>query len=385
MRIYINDNVSGLTRVILTKQTPDPVHGLGVQDLSSIVSAYINEVLPPYDSEDGFALTADGIVKYWVEYGEEYRATTTDPIVIYNNLVTGADKYAWGASLEHHRFIDFYNNTEYTDYIMDSNYVGQFLTNNKTPNVQITDLGWHWILTDDPANLDYCQIKTYDASGTLIDTFKINNLTTTTSDQSLLLTLATAPQSLNNIDSAQIALGSQPIIDSSVATYTVQCFRNLTTVVGEMLTFTIVERCFYEVFRIHFENEYGAFDSFNFRLNSKRSAEGERKTYISNKDVLSADGLAYQHVTESKINYYTKFSNLINLKSDFIDYDTNEWLKELTFTTKAFIEFTDNSGVHNFKPCLVKATKWTEQKDEVDKLFVFELDVELSDNFKQRR
>ena len=384
MTIYINDNKAALTRVILTKQSPDPIHGLGVQDVSAIVSNYINEVLVPYDSNSGFALTEDGIVKYWIQYGEEYRLTASDPIVVYDGLLTGADKYAWGASLEHHRFIDFYNNTEYTNYIMDSNYVGQFLTNYKTPSVQITDLGWHWILTDDAVNLDYVQIKTYDIDGVLIDTFEVSNLTSTGLDQSRLLTLATAPQSLNNITSGFL-VGAQPVITPSVATYTIQCFRNLTTVVGEMLTFTIEEPCFYEVFRIHFENEYGAFDSYNFRLNSKRSADGERKTFITNKDVLSVNGLSYEHATENKLNYYTKFTNKISLKSDFITYEVNEWLKELAFAQKAYIEFTDNSGVANFKPCLIKNTKWTEQKDEVDKLFTFELEVELSDNFKQRR
>ena len=385
MKIYINDNKAATTRVILTRQSPDPVNGLGVQDVSAIVSNYINEVLIPYDSNKGFALTEDGIVKYWIQYGEEYRLTAGDPIVAYDNLVTSSDKYAWGASLEHHRFIDFYNNTEYTDYIMDSNYVGQFLTNYKTPSVQITDLGWHWILTDDAVNLDYVQIKTYDINGVLIDTFQVANSTSPVTDQSRLLSLATAPQSLNNISGGVFLLGAQPVIIPTVARYTIQCFRNATTVIGEMLTFTIQERCFYEVFRIHFENEYGAFDSYNFRLNSKRSAEAERKTYVSNKDVLSSIGLSYEHSTESKINYYTKFSNSISLKSDFITYEVNEWLKELAFTPKAFIEFTDNSGVNNFKPCLVKSTKWTEQKDEVDKLFTFELEVELSDNFKQRR
>ena len=383
--IYINDPITGLTEIIRTKVTPDPVQKFGIQDVSGIISAFVEERLTAYDSTLAFDLTENGIIRYYIKYGEEYRLTASDPILFYINLLTGADKYAWGASLEKHRWIDFYNNTEFEDYIFNVNLVGEFLTNYKTPSVQITDLGWHWYLTDSPSEVDYLEIKTYDSTGTIISTFKVSNTTNPTTMQSLLVRVATAPQSLNNISGGLFLSGAQPVIISTVASYTIQCFRTDTSPVGEMLTFTIEEPCFYETFRIHFENEYGAYDSFNFGLNSKRMSEGERKTYISNKPVLNSSGLVYQHVTDEKINYYTKFTNKITLKSDFITEAQNEWLKELSFSPRTYLEYVDGNGVHNFKPCIVSNTRWNEQITEIDKLFTFELEIELEDNFRQRR
>lgn len=383
--IFINDNKNVTTRTIRTKVAPDPKFALGLQDVSGIVAKFVNEEIVDYSSEKGFTLSADGIVKYWVEVGEEYRATVDDPIVVYNDLIQTSDCYAWGASLESHRWIDFFNNTEYTDYIFNVNYQGQFLTNFKTPTVQITDLGWHWYLTDTPSDVDYMKVDTYDVDGVLIETFEIFNATNLTLDQSRLVRVATAPQSLNNIEEGDFITGAQPIITANVKTYDIRCYRNDDTVVGEMLSFTVQEPCFYETYRVHFENEYGAYDAFNFTLNSKKTADGERKTYITNQPTLRSEGIVYKHETESKVNYYTKFTDKINLKSHFITQEENDWLKEMAFSPRAYLEFVDNSGVHNFKPILIKSTKWDQKITDIDKLFIFEVEVELCDNFRQRR
>ena len=383
--IFINDNKNVTTRTIRTKVAPDPRFALGLQDVSQIVAKFVNEEIVDYSSDKGFTLSADGIVKYWVEVGEEYRATADDPIVVYNDLIQTSDCYAWGASLEHHRWIDFFNNTEYLDYLFNVNDKGQFLTNFKTPNVQITDLGWHWYLTNVPADVDYMKVQTYDVDGVLIETFKIFNATNLTLDQSRLVRVATAPQSLNNIEEGDFITGAQPIITANVKTYDIRCYRNDDTDVAAMLSFTVQEPCLYETYRVHFENEYGAYDAFNFTLNSKKTADGERKTYITNKPKLFTDGIIYQHETESKVNYYTKFTDKINLKSHFITQEENDWLKEMAFSPRAYLEFVDNSGVHNFKPILIKSTKWDEKITDIDKLFIFEVEVELCDNFRQRR
>ena len=382
--INIIDYISGLTKVIRTKVSPDPFYRYGIQDLHSIIENYVKETIPPYDDTDAIRVTDNAIIKFFVEYGEEYRLTADDPIVQYPNLYTGKIQYAWGASLEHHRFIDFYNNDEFENYICLTTSIGEFLTNQKNNKVYSNQLGWHWYMTSAPNNVDYLQVKTYDASGVLISTFDIPNNSNPSLDQSRLNSVATSPQSLNNITGAFL-VGAQPVIIPTVANYTVQLFRTGAVPVTEILYFEIDTECFYETYRIHFENEYGAFDSFNFKADSKKSTNAERKTYITNRNILTLDGLVYNHVTDTKVNYYVKSTDSIILQSGLIDQETNEWLKELSFSPEAYLEFVDSSGVHNFKPCLIKSTSWNELKDEVDKTFNFSVDIELSDNFRQRR
>lgn len=382
--IYITDPISVSTVLVQVAVSPDPTYALGKLDIHGIIEQYVVENFVPYDSTDAIANTINGLIKYRVEYGEEYRLTSDDPIIQYPDELTGVDKYAWGASLEHHRWIDFYNIIEYTNYLFDTNNVGEFLTNYKTPSVYITDLGWHWYLTDTPTDIDFMRVLTYDVDGVLIDTFDIPNNSVTAIDQSRLNSVATAPQSLNNITGAFL-VGAQPVITSSVATYTIQCFKSPSTAVGEILTFTIDSECYYETYRVHFENEYGAYDSFNFKLNSKRFTEGERKSYISNKDNLSSSGITFDHAERKKVNYYTKNTNKVTLRSEHISQAQNDWLKELSFCTECYLEFVDNSGVHNFKPAIIRDARWDEKKTTIDKLFTFEIDIELADNGKQRR
>jgi hypothetical protein len=382
--INIIDYISGLPTVIRTKVSPDPFYKYGIQDLHSIIENYVKETIPPYDDTDAIRVTDNAIIKFYVEYGEEYRLTVNDPIVQYLNQYTGNIQYAWGASLEHHRFIDFFNNNEFEDYLCLTTSIGEFLTNQKNNKVYANQLGWHWYMTSAPNNVDYLQVKTYDVSGVLISTFDIPNNSNPSLDRSRLNSVATSPQSLNNITGAFL-VGAQPVIISTVANYSVQLFRTGAVPVSEILYFEIDTECFYETYRIHFENEYGAFDSFNFKADSKKSTNAERKTYITNRNILTLNGLVYNHVTDTKVNYYVKSTDSITLQSGLIDQATNEWLKELSFSPQAYLEFVDSSGVHNFKPCLVKSTSWNELKDEVDKTFNFSIEIELSDNFRQRR
>jgi hypothetical protein len=382
--INIIDYISGLPTVIRTKVSPDPFYKYGIQDLHSIIENYVKETIPPYDDTDAIRVTDNAIIKFYVEYGEEYRLTVNDPIVQYLDQYTGNIQYAWGSSLEHHRFIDFFNNDEFENYLCLTTSIGEFLTNQKNNKVYANQLGWHWYMTSAPNNVDYLQVKTYDASGVLISTFDIPNNSNPSLDRSRLNSVATSPQSLNNITGAFL-VGAQPVIIPTVANYTVQLFRTGAVPVSEILYFEIDTECFYETYRIHFENEYGAFDSFNFKADSKKSTSAERKTYITNRNILTLNGLVYNHVTDTKVNYYVKSTDSITLQSGLIDQATNEWLKELSFSPQAYLEFVDSSGVHNFKPCLVKSTSWNELKDEVDKTFNFSIDIELSDNFRQRR
>ena len=101
------------TETIRTKVSPDPSQQFGVQDLSGHIEKYVKEEIIPNNDTKSFRRTDNGIVKYYVEYGEEYRLTVNDPIVEYPNQLTGSNKYAFGGSFEWHRWIDFTNNAEY--------------------------------------------------------------------------------------------------------------------------------------------------------------------------------------------------------------------------------------------------------------------------------
>ena len=385
--VRIVDYISMLSLSVRFKVSPNPRFEYAIQLISPAIEAFIKETFVPFDDTSSFRLTDNAIINYRVEYGEEYRLTADDPIVEYPNILQGDFKWAWGGSLETHRFIDFYNTSEYENYLIESSAIPnrQFLTNNKTPKVKIGDLGWTWLMTSSPNDVDYLEVKTYDSVGALITTFKINNVTDKGIDRSHLMSLATSPQSLNNITPGSFLIGAQPVITSSVKTYTIEVFIDPSTSISETLTFTIQDDCFYETYRLHFENEYGGFDAFNFNLRNRDSADGTKKFYKNNAPNLNADGIVYQNQYETKVNYHSKFTNKASLISEYLTEAENDWLKELAFSPQVYLEFTNSSGVRDFKPCLIRGAKWEENKTTIDKLFDFKVEIELADNYRQRR
>jgi len=241
-------------------------------------------------------------------------------------------------------------------------------------------------LTSNPAEIDYIQIKTYDSDGVLIQTAESKDVSSTAT-AGFIKSVSTSPQSLNNISPA-LQAGAQPIITSSVATYTVQIFDDVAapTAVSEILTFTIEEDCRYETYRLHFLNELGGFDSYNFRARSQRSRSTKRKSYTRANTVIASGGITYSHEDIGSLDYYVRSKEKIKLKSDFLTDSENEWLKELIDSTNILWETTDTNGAVLFYPVKGLTNVWTEQVNTIDNLFQLTFDVELSlENTRQRR
>ena len=370
---------------------PDPILSYGKKNASGMLEGFIEETIAQYNSSVSFAFgLTRPIIKYRFNIYQGWDVAgvfTVDPDT--EGAVSTAWLYAWDGTFNNSDWIDEINDgSPFDTWILNTaNGVnGEFLTPWKTPKVSIIDLGWHSLLTDEPANIDYVEIKTYDSVGALIQTVNATNCVASTVTASKFLTLATAPQSLNNIV-AGITLGAQPIITSAVDTYTVQVFRVGPTIMSEKLLFTIEEPCRYEVFRLHFLNELGGFDSFTFRDRSQQTNTITKKQYNRTSDNIQTAGLQYLQQDNGKQDYNSKESVAIKLRSDYIlDNDKWQWLRELVGSPLVYLEFTASKGTRNFKPVRVTSSNWIDKDVSIDKIFRLELDIALAhENFKQRR
>ena len=387
---YVFDIVTETFGTIRTLVLPEPVMKFGIQDVGQILEGYVKEKIMQYNNTSAFVYAQEvPIIKYHMEYLSAWDVAgvfTVDPDAV--GAVVGKDNYTWGASFNWHDWVSQMNSgSPFNTWLLNTTNgtAGEFLTSYKTPSVNITDLGWTCLLTDNAPDVDYVEIKTYNAAGGLIQTAQAANITTPTTTGAKMMSVATSPQSLNNVGAALLA-GSQPIIDSTTKTYTVQIFKTTGTVaISELLTFTIEECTPYEIFRVHFENYLGGFDSFNFRLRSKRSANNEKLKYNrAGNDVIST-GLQYSQEDNGTLAYFVKSQDTIRLESDYLDTTQNQWLKELIESPQVYLEFIDN-GVANFKPLFVTNSAWTQDSNELDKQFRLTLQVDLAhENYRQRR
>lgn len=383
-KVYVD-----VTLIATFKVPPEPnISDLGVQDVSRSLAAYIEEMISQYNSTASFAYALDlPIRKFRVDVLEQWDVAGV-PTENEESLVTGSDKYVWSGVFDHHDWIHQINlGTPYYDWLIDALNQASWLTPNQDNNiVSINDLGWHYILIKNTAQVDYVEIKTYDSAGSLIQTVQLANGLTMSVPAARMLSVATAPQSLNNYVGA-FAAGSAPIITSSVATYTVQIFETTPTAVTDLLSFTIDESCRYDTYRIHFLNKLGGFDSYNFRARSQESTEFQRKSYTRAENHFTGTGeLSYQHENDGTTDYYIKSRDKIKLRSEYLTEAEKNWLKELQGSPLIFLEFIDPSGTNNFKPVKMLTNRWVKNTTSIDKLFKLELDIDLAhENFRQRR
>lgn len=381
-KLYVDGDLEDTWRV-----APHANNNEGRLDVSRALQRHIVEAQQQYESTSSFVYAqTTPIVKYRVDILEYYGTT---PVEDDESLITGADKYVWSGSFEHHDWINqMIDGSPFNTWLMNTTNgtSAQFLTNYKTPDVSITDLGWLTCLTDAPADIDYVEVKTYDSTGTIIQTAQVVSILTTSVTPARMVTVMAAPKSLNNYSGAFVS-GSAPIITSSVSYYTVQVFKTGGTAMSEAITFTIKEPCRYTQYRIHFLNTLGGVDAYNFQARSQPSSTTERKSYKREKDYFTGTGAVnYRHEHNGTQDYFVKNTDRIKLRSEYLTSTEMTWLKELINSPLCFLEFSDIKGNKNFKPVKVLTNNWVENLDSIDKLFKLELDIQLShDNFRQRR
>lgn len=377
--LYI-DGVIGFTRF---KVAPEPQTGnnYGIKGFNNILESYVKSYILKDDTTltGAFQFMDEGIKKFNIKYGEEYRLTANDPIVVYPDLTIGADKYIWNASLKFNEWVE-YNFSSYKD---------NWLTNQFTNTVALNNVGYNGIISDTATDLEYLEVKTYDSAGVLIDTYQIQNLLSTGITGAKYLSVATAPKNLNNVTSGLI-LGSQPIIDSSVNYYTCQMLDAGLSGLSELLTFTMKEQCNYPIRRLHFQNELGSFDTFNFDLVSKETVNIQKKSFKFNPNRIDASGqLNFDKSDRTNVNYHIKSTDQIELNANWITEEQSIWLEQLLTSPEIYLEETTITGkvlTSLIAVAEIQANTYQIKTTKVDKLFNINIIITLSnDNYRQRR
>lgn len=382
--VYI-EGVSGYKRY---EVLPESVTKIGAEDISRWCESYVYNVLLVNSSTVPIALGANAngtacIIKVTVKYGYSYLNSGVYTAV--PDQVTGSAKYVWNGSLD---FNDWYGLT-YNDYICNiaNGANGQFLTRQKSKKVSLTNLGSVGALTDTPTDIDKVVYETYDSSGTLIAT-NIKAITVTqAATVSRYYLIATGPESINNMTGGWISGGPNPIITSSVSYYKVYLVDTAGNIASETLTYTLEEPCRYDQVRLHFWNELGGPEQFNFNLNSRTKRTIERKGFKFDKFPITSNGISRSHQDQAQVINYVKTQDTIQINSDFLTETENELMKEMMESNEMYLEWTDETGAQNYKAVeSVVGNTWESKSTSNDKLFRFEGEIKMSQsNYGKRR
>jgi len=360
--IYINGSGTKTVRLRIPLRPSDSygkvdIHRVLESALTSDVGNPLG-ILGTYDAPNSS-------LSYIVEFGEEYGTT----VVQYPNEETDISRKAFNASLEKRPFI----NWDVTEYELDG-ITKKFLTNMPDNNkVSIDSHGWLYYL-DDPA-ITFINVNVFDLNGSALAGAKID-VTASSSD---IQFVPSSPASLNNIDVANLLVGAQPIIDSTVGSYEIQA-RGVGSY-SETRTFVIEESCKYNTNTLIFQNNLGAFDSFTFYLGDMSTTAIERKDMKVNVDTVVNNDIVYSMNEREKVTYYTKKSETIKLMSDWISEEESNWLLELMSSPEIYLQ----EGNELTAVAKIKATNYTKKKVVRDKLFKIDVELELGyDDYRQR-
>lgn len=376
---YIFDvYITGVTDPIRFKVNKDPVLSYGTLNLSRIMSTFTkNYIFEGIDFNNVCTANQLSLREFKIHYGYEYRPAPGDPILVVPDVLIGSNKYVYNSALPYNEWIDF----DFNDYDLNNGTTGKFLTDNLTENyINYDEQAYVNVIMSSAYVFEYVEIKTYDVDGVLIDTYRAQNITAPTSFYSRFQTIFSGTYSLNNITSG-LVLGSQPIIDTTVKSYTIQCLDSTFVPVSNIITYNIDDCERFETKRLVYLNKFGGFDSFSFKLVNTESIAIERKSYKINPNRLGASGLDYSKKDKTNQNYHTKYMDKIKLVSDWISENESNYLKQLLVSNEIYLDNGDGT---------LTAVKGVTQKDytikktKTDKLFNLTIDIEMSnDNYSQ--
>lgn len=340
---YVFDIQINSATVATFKVFPD-INNLGIIDFGPIVRNYFASQL--VDDGSGFVRSADGFlhVDYSIRYGEEYSGVT------YPNLTSGTYK-GWNFSLDPFR-------TPMTTY------ENKFLTSRDRTSAKVIS-GESFLITyfnSDLASSLTATIQNLNEDGS-------NNGSPSTGSNFLPsavhgIILDLSPSSINSY------LGTTKITASTYA------YRVSIGADSIVLTQTCAPR--FTPIQIVFQNQFGGYDQFAFRLLSRQSRKMERKTYTRSGYEINTTTKAMDFKNSSNVFYGGSRSFTTGI--DYSYLVISDYLTQQDYTLGA--QLIGSNEIYfkldgNYYPIVFTGTTWQEKNETSDKIFNYELTFNL--------
>jgi len=227
------------------------------------------------------------------------------------------------------------------------------------------------VLQSDTAAITGFDLKIYSLSGSVLFSTTISNpYTSLSAANNRLLHLHIG------FDYLYSRLAFNSTIYNNAAYYTIQPTGGS---ICQIDLYSLCER--FPGTRLHFLNELGGFDSFNFMLDTKLTQTTERKTYLRQ---AANKATGYDSVNKRfevlTRNYYSTYTEKKKLISDYLSDTEAQLLADLLRSPLVYME-TDAGqlgGAGNILiPITLTTLEYEIKKARTDKVFNLELDVEI--------
>jgi hypothetical protein len=361
--VYVNGSQVSRTKVY---PSPSAEGSYGVFNASPMVRSFVTNYFEPSGSSILVSSNDKIKVDSQIRVGEEY--VSGGSLITTSNLASGAlSAYNYYPPL----FADilFVNNntplvlSDYYDNLLLENFTDDWITERETEKITI-EYGDNFYAT-------YFKITagTYNAivdvlneAGSVIDT--VSGGITFTGEMNLF-----------NCQAGHInTFAGRTLVTENTYGYNVYIKRGVA--VSRKLQF--IQKCYpkYRQYNLHFLNRLGGWDTMKFALVNKRSTELQRASYRRNDWQLSGNAMSnidsYNKYNETTLNYAIQHKDKFHLISDWVSEQDYEWLAQLFASTIVYMEV---QGA--YFPVTISSTNYEYKLETSDKLFNFEIDIEI--------
>jgi hypothetical protein len=367
VRARVNSS-SSYTQWLIPASPTSYGNGVGKKDFSKFISAYLSSrfsVLPT-----SIVGMSDGIVRLRVTVGEKYGSGA-----ISGDMVTGDAVFCYNAGLRYPEFAA-YNENDYT--LGTSTIAYRFLSKfPSTRSVASGEMAYLVAITKAINTAIRYRIKTYDDDGILNGDFYI-----TYSDGATLPTpgskMIQAPAGWNINDVATgdftVLSGALPVLDSAVASYTIQWTNASNAIRSELMTFNVVERnCIHTPIQLIWVNRLGGIDTLTFDLVNRYSRENKTQQYSQPRGEWSGDDFVFNTDKPERVNYSAIEKTRYKLISDYLDQDNYNAMEDLMGSPYVLARIKNQ-----FIAVQVTDTNFEQKLKVADQLFNLEVNIEFS-------
>ena len=318
---------------------PDPTTNKGIVNIGNVIRNYWSSYFQPSTTRTLFAYNGNGnLISYIVQIGEDLNGTITTNLQQFSAL-------AWNFAPPAFR-----------------DWAGNYFVN-KMDN-WLTNRDWSGLTVygDEKVFISYAPSIPGDSS--LAVTVN-NGVSSMTGDGVLLLGV----QIMDVSPAAVNAYLGTTFITASTQSYTLTVSADTIRVTRVCSRFT--------PYSLHFLNELGGFDTFQFRLVNRQSRQFERKKYEQIGWALSTNTMTrsdtYKKLRGGDVQFSTKQMVKYTLTSDYVNETDYNWLRELLASPEVYYE---RDGY--YYPVTITDASWTEKKRINDKLFNLTVNIDIS-------
>ena len=361
--VYVNGSQVSRTKVY---PSPSAEGSYGVFNASPMVRSFVTNYFEPSGNSILVASNDKIKVDSQIRVGEEY--VSGGNLITIPNVASGAlASYNYYPPL----FADilFVNNntplvlSDYYDNLLLENFTDDWITERDNEKITI-EYGDNFYATyfKITAGTYSAWIDVINESGAVVDTAS-GGIT------------FSGEMNLFNCQAGHInTFAGRTLITENTYGYNVYLKRGIA--VSRKLQF--IQKCYpkYKQYNLHFLNRLGGWDTMKFALVNRRSTELQRASYRRNDWQLSGNTMsnidAYNKYNETTLNYAIQHKDRFHLISDWVSQQDYEWLGQLFASTIVYMEV---QGA--YFPVTISSTNYEYKLETSDKLFNFEIDIEV--------